>query len=78
MRVLVSACLLGENCKYSGGNNRKENGRIWVLMPTEMRQLPIIYLPNGTYLVSDTVSKLCGRACLASVITSPHRLHFPL
>lgn len=22
MRVLVSACLLGENCKYSGGNNR--------------------------------------------------------
>ena len=21
MRVLVSACLLGENCKYSGGNN---------------------------------------------------------
>lgn len=22
--VLVSACLLGENCKYSGGNNRNE------------------------------------------------------
>lgn len=22
MRVLVSACLMGENCKYSGGNNR--------------------------------------------------------
>ncbi len=22
MKVLVSACLLGENCKYSGGNNR--------------------------------------------------------
>ena len=21
MNVLVSACLLGENCKYSGGNN---------------------------------------------------------
>lgn len=21
MKVLVSACLLGENCKYSGGNN---------------------------------------------------------
>ena len=21
MRILVSACLLGENCKYSGGNN---------------------------------------------------------
>ena len=24
-KILVSACLLGENCKYSGGNNRKEN-----------------------------------------------------
>lgn len=22
MKVLVSACLLGENCKYNGGNNR--------------------------------------------------------
>jgi uncharacterized protein YbbK (DUF523 family) len=24
VKVLVSACLLGENCKYSGGNNRNE------------------------------------------------------
>ena len=24
MKVLVSACLLGENCKYDGGNNRNE------------------------------------------------------
>ena len=24
MRIVVSACLLGENCKYSGGNNRSE------------------------------------------------------
>lgn len=24
MKVVVSACLLGENCKYSGGNNRCE------------------------------------------------------
>ena len=23
--IFVSACLLGENCKYSGGNNRDEN-----------------------------------------------------
>lgn len=21
MRIMVSACLLGENCKYDGGNN---------------------------------------------------------
>ena len=24
MKILVSACLLGENCKYSGGNNLNE------------------------------------------------------
>ena len=24
MKILVSACLLGRNCKYSGGNNRNE------------------------------------------------------
>ena len=24
MKILVSACLLGENCKYDGGNNRNE------------------------------------------------------
>lgn len=24
MKYLVSACLLGENCKYSGGNNRND------------------------------------------------------
>ena len=24
MKVLVSACLLGRNCKYNGGNNDSE------------------------------------------------------
>ena len=24
LKILVSACLLGENCKYNGGNNRNE------------------------------------------------------
>lgn len=24
MKIMISACLLGENCKYSGGNNRNE------------------------------------------------------
>ena len=27
MRIVVSACLLGENCKYSGGNNENKNSR---------------------------------------------------
>lgn len=25
MKILVSACLLGENCKYNGGNNKNES-----------------------------------------------------
>ena len=25
MKILVSSCLLGENCKYNGGNNYNEN-----------------------------------------------------
>ena len=25
MKILISACLLGCNCKYNGGNNRDEN-----------------------------------------------------
>lgn len=24
MKIMVSACLLGENCKYNGGNNYNE------------------------------------------------------
>ena len=24
MKIMVSACLAGENCKYNGGNNRSE------------------------------------------------------
>ena len=27
MKIMVSACLAGENCKYNGGNNRSEKVR---------------------------------------------------
>lgn len=30
MKVLVSACLMGSNCKYNGGNNRNENVRNFI------------------------------------------------
>lgn len=30
MTILVSACLLGENCKYSGGNNNHEQVKAFV------------------------------------------------
>ena len=30
MKIMVSACLAGEDCKYNGGNNR--NDRVLCLM----------------------------------------------
>ena len=35
MKIIVSACLLGENCKYNGGNNRNEK----VLKLIEVHQM---------------------------------------
>lgn len=51
--VLVSACLVGENCKYSGGNNRSEavcrylEGRDWVsFCPEQAGGLPTPRQPS--------------------------------
>ncbi len=35
MKILVSACLLGTNCKYDGGNNRSE----WLIRLAEQHEL---------------------------------------
>lgn len=51
--ILVSACLLGENCKYSGGNNRREEvcrlleGKEYVpFCPEQAGGLPTPRLPS--------------------------------
>ena len=51
--ILVSACLLGENCKYSGGNNRREavcrflEGRDYIAFcPERAGGLPTPRLPS--------------------------------
>ena len=51
--ILVSACLLGENCKYSGGNNRREDvcrfleGKDYVAFcPEQAGGLPTPRLPS--------------------------------
>lgn len=31
MKVLISACLLGDNCKYNGGNNYNENVKKFII-----------------------------------------------
>ena len=52
MKIMVSACLAGENCKYNGGNNR--NGKVLRLMdanevltvcPEQMGGLPTPRVP---------------------------------
>ena len=38
------------------GNNRKVDGKIYALGPLYCNQAPTLYFPNGTYLISDTIS----------------------
>lgn len=38
------------------GNNRKADGNVYALSTYYMNQAPTLYFPNGTYLVSDTIS----------------------
>ncbi len=52
MKILVSACLLGENCKYNGGNNRNpaviaylEGKEIIPVCPEVLAGMPIPRTP---------------------------------
>ena len=52
MVIAVSACLLGENCKYNGGNNYSEKGRAFCeghevipICPEVMGGLPTPRIP---------------------------------
>ena len=47
MKIMVSACLTGENCKYNGGNNRSE--KILQLMASES-----VLPPLHDHTVTDT------------------------
>lgn len=64
MKIMVSACLAGENCKYNGGNNR--NDKVLALMagnevitvcPEQMGGLPTPRVPSeicdGVVLTRD-------------------------
>lgn len=44
------------NGTYLSVENRRLNDRIFAIMPCSLNQIPMIYFPNGTYLVSDTIS----------------------
>lgn len=60
MKILVSACLMGENCKYNGGNNYSEKLQEFVkghevimVCPEVMGGLPTPRLPSE--IVDDRV-----------------------
>ena len=53
MRIMVSACLAGENCKYNGGNNRSEKilrlmeeNEVITVCPEQMGGLPTPRVPS--------------------------------
>ena len=67
MKFLVSACLLGENCKYNGGNNRNERllrllagHTVIPVCPEVLGSLPVPRTPaeivNGTVTTRDGAS----------------------
>ena len=52
MKIIVSACLAGENCKYNGGNNRNEKvlqlmaeNEVFTVCPEQMGGLPAPRIP---------------------------------
>ncbi len=44
------------NGTYISNENRRLNDRVFAIFPCSINQIPMIYFPNGTYLVSDTIS----------------------
>ena len=64
MKIMVSACLAGENCKYNGGNNRSEKvfrlmeeNEVITVCPEHMGGLPTPRVPseicNGIVTAKD-------------------------
>ena len=53
MKIMVSACLAGENCKYNGGNNRNEKvlqlmeeNEVITVCPEQIGGLPTPRVPS--------------------------------
>ena len=64
MKIMVSACLLGENCKYNGGNNRDEkviaylkDKEVVAVCPEKLLGIPRIPMEivNGKLINKDGV-----------------------
>lgn len=80
MKLLVSACLLGKNCKYNGGNNYRESvaelarGReVIQVCPEVLAGLGIPRVPieicNGEVISRDGISVDCAiRNAVAQIL----------
>ena len=64
MKALVSACLLGENCKYSGGNNRDPRVLEW-LRETGCEAVPVCPEVLGGLPVPRTPAEIVDGAVTA-------------
>ena len=67
MKIMVSACLAGENCKYNGGNNRSEELLSWLsghtvipVCPEVLGGLPVPRIPAE--IVNGQVMNREGRS----------------
>ena len=67
MKIMVSACLLGENCKYNGGNNRNpellrllSGHKVIPVCPEVLGGLPTPRVPaeivNGTVINRENIT----------------------
>lgn len=66
MKIMVSACLLGENCKYNGGNNYSERvaaflegQEVFSVCPEVMGGLPVPRVPSE--ILDGVVTSQDGR-----------------
>ena len=65
--ILVSACLLGENCKYSGGSNRNETILKWrerLLREERAVFVPVCPEVMGGLPTPRTPAEICGSQVL--------------
>lgn len=64
MKVLVSACLLGENCKYSGGNNLDPRVLEW-LRKTGYEAVPVCPEVLGGLPIPRTPAEIADGVVMA-------------
>lgn len=55
-KVYDKLCTVPSGTYISHENRVDENGVIRAIMPNDINQIPMLYFPNGTYLISDTIT----------------------